>query len=83
MKNHYAERLNNLEKNIMFSNKDCPLKENNENLEKSNFKIRFSEDRLENSIMYTEIKKNNENKLSFKIKNKYKEDDLKTKRKKF
>lgn len=84
-KNSYEEILNNLEKHSLTidKNRSGKHKENVDNLDKTTAMIRFSADKLENSIMYTEIKGKNENRLNFRVKNYSKEDKSFTKRKKF
>lgn len=82
-KKYFEERFNQLEKNDIDKNHLDKQKENKENLDKTTAIIRFSADKFDNSLQYTEIKNKNENKLSFRIKNCSKEEEFNAKRKKF
>jgi hypothetical protein len=81
VKDKIIKKINNLEnftKNINELNYI-----DTENLEKTNIKIQFSDNKYDKSLLYTEIKKPNENKLNFKVKNVNKDKNFEIKRKKF
>ena len=71
-----------MENNLYFKD-DSNNKENKENLDKTNILFRFTEEKNDKSLLYTEIKRPKENKLNFKNKNVENNNDFKTKRKKF
>ena len=72
-----------MENNLFIIDDKVNLKENKENLDKTNILFQFSDVKPEKSLLYTEIKKSKENKLNFKVKNVDNNNEFKTKRKKF